>query len=533
VLLPHLAAVEVEAVSRAGGSVRVVARAKAATAACPGCGAVSGRVHSGYERRLLDTAAGGCEVVVCLAVRRFFCLAPDCAKVTFAEQVSGLTSRHARRTPAVTAVLEAVALALGGRAGARLSGRLAAGVSRMTLIRLIRAIPDPGRDKAPRVLGVDEFALRKGHRYGTLLVDVETHRPIDILDERSSESFAAWLKSRPGTELICRDRAGVYADGGARGAPDAIQVADRWHLWHNLGEAVERAVTRHREHLPAAVAAQAEAAASVTALDRGGAPAPEAVPAAPRTGRIAGRTRARHTEVHRLRASGRSILEIAAELGLARNTVRRFLRAAGPGELLEKDGTGRRPSILEPYEPYLRERWNSGCTNATMLWQEIRARGYPGGYSHVRDHLARYRVTAPGPAPAPVPPKAKAVTAWIMTRPDRLADREQDGLAAILAASPDLATVTASVRAFAALMSDKRGRDLEKWMTAAHATGEPALRSFVTGLRADQDAVTAGLSLPWSSGAVEGHVNRIKMLKRQMYGRASTDLLRRRILLAD
>jgi transposase len=350
---------------------------------------------------------------------------------------------------------------------------------------------------------------------------------VDILPERSAASFAAWLEERPGTQVICRDRAGVYSDGGTRGAPGAIQVADRWHLWHNLGEAVERAVARHRQHLTAGAIADPPAVHG-----QPGTPDP-ATPAAECSGGIADRTRRRHADVHRLLADGRSQAAIATELGLSRNTVRRFARATGPGELLVRDWAPRTPGILHDYEPYLRERWNSGCTNATVLWHEISAHGYRGGYSSVRDHLARFRGNAAIPDPAPEPPKARAVTSWIMTRPDDLDPADQASLDAILASSPELAAVTTHVRTFADLMTQRRGRELEQWMTAAAASGEPALQSFVTGLRADQDAVTAGLTLRWSSGCVEGHVNRIKMIKRQMYGRASPDLLRLRVLLAD
>jgi hypothetical protein len=424
-------------------------------------------------------------------------------------------------------VLRAVALALGGRAGARMSARLAAEVSRVTLIRLIRALPEPAATQAPRVLGVDEFALRRGHSYGTLLVDVETRRPVDILPERSADSFAAWLAARPGTELICRDRAGCYAEGGTRGAPGAIQVADRWHLWHNLGDAVERAVARHSGCLRAAVTALPADRPPQLAETRDPASAGPA-----RSDRIAVRTRQRHTAIRQLLADGLTVRAVAAELGLARNTVRRFARAASPEELLVHDGTGRRVSILDEHKAYLRERWNAGCTDAAVLHRELRARGFQGGYSLIRDYLAPFR-GAPMAAPAPAVPKTRAVTRWIMTRPPSLAPADQAQLAAILRTCPELAAVTTHVRSFADMMASRRGRDLQSWMTAATASGDPALRSFVTGLRSDQDAVTAGLTLPWSSGAVEGHVNRIKMLKRQMYGRASPDLLRRRVLLAD
>jgi transposase len=242
------------------------------------------------------------------------------------------------------------------------------------------------------VLGVEEFALRKGHSYGTLLVDVEARRPVDILEKRSAASFAAWLQARPGAEVICRDRAGGYSDGGTRGAPGAVQVADRWHLWHNLGEAVERAVAQHREHLPAAVTA-ADAGPAPLAVCEG---PQRAAPALPRTGRIADRTRARHAGVHRLLAEDRSLTEIAAALGLSRNTVRRFARAASPEELLVNDGTGRRASILDEHADYLRERWNAGCTNAARLWPVPSVVGRRRGLRERSQDLV-WRAPVPGP----------------------------------------------------------------------------------------------------------------------------------------
>jgi transposase len=509
--------------------VRIRARTVCAEAACPACGVASRRVHSRYERRLCDTAIAGREALIHLQVRRFLCGNGACRKKTFAEQVSGLTVRYGRRTVGLAGVLRAIALALGGRAGARLASRLAASVSRMTLVRLIRALPDPVLAQAPAVLGVDEFALRRGHRYGTLLVDVQTRRPVDVLPERPADSFAAWLADRPGAQIICRDRAGCYSDGAARGAPAAIQVADRWHLWHNLGGAAERAVARHRRCLHAALTAGTNEQPS----GQTGPGTPPAPATQPRSGRAAERTRQRHAAIHRLLAEGNSIRAIAAELGLARNTVRRFARAAGPEQLLVHDGTGHRPSMLDEHIPYLHQQWNDGCTDATRLWRQIRAHGYQGGYSRVRDYLAPLRATTAVPTPAPQPPKVKKVTSWIMSHPRDLADGDKAQLTAILAACPELAALRAHVAAFAELMTERRGRDLEKWITTVTASGLPELRSFVTGPRRDQQAVTAGLTLPWSSGIVEGHVNRIKMLKRQMYGRANPDLLRRRILLAD
>jgi transposase len=501
----------IEDVVAAGKSVHVLAETCASGAACPGCGVLSRRVHSHYQRRLSDTPSGCQEVLVILRVRRFVCANQACAKVTFAEQVPGLTSRYSRRTCDLHKVLQAVALALGGRAGARLSSKLACPVGRSTLLRLIRAAPDPAAS-TPLVLGVDDFALRKGHVYGTVLVNIETRRPVDMLAERSAESFGGWLDAHPGVQVICRDRGGCYAEGAAEGAPLAVQVADRWHLWHNLAGAVERTAARHRSCLrnqPPQSAPEFPAEPAAMAPER-----PSAA-----------RTRERHREIHDATARGLTITAISRTLRLDRKTVRRYATAPTPAQLIP-DAPATRPGLLDPHLPYLHQRWADGVRSTQRLHQELRARGYTGSLRTLRRRTARLRQDTTIPAPPP-PPAAKKVARWILTPPGDLTDADHAELAQITARCAELAATQTLVRDFAEMLCHRHGEHLPAWAAQAQ------LRGFAKGLRKDWAAVTAGLTLPYSSGAVEGHVNRIKMIKRQMYGRAKPDLLRKRILLGN
>jgi len=534
-LLPHLAGVVVDAVYAAGDRLRIMVRAKAVEAVCSACASASRRVHSRYDRSLSDLAVGGRRVEIRFQARRWFCPNIDCPVRTFAEQVDGLSTRYARRTVGLRQSLVDIALALAGRAGARLAGRLGLPAGRNSLLRLIRSLPMPAPAQVTAV-GVDDFAVRRGHRYGTVLIDMDTHRPIDLLPDRESATVADWLRQHPEVEVVCRDRAGAYADAARTAAPQAIQVADRWHIWHNLAQHAEKTAARHASCVAATAAATAVASVAV-AGPRRAEPVPMAAdsgpePAGGRAGRLSVRVRLHYQQIHALASKGKGIKEIACELRLSRGTVRRFTRAASVDELLPVEPRPGRVSILAPFADHLWQRWNDGTTNATTLFREIQALGYRGGYSALRDYLRPFRAGQPPRIAPPPPPNKREITSLITRHPDTLDNTETAMLQQIRCACPHLDRLAYHVTEFAKMLTGLHGHDLDTWITAVKADDQPDLHSFVRGIEADYDAVRNGLTLTHNSGAVEGHVNRIKMIKRQMYGRANFDLLRRRVLLA-
>jgi transposase len=356
---------------------------------------------------------------------------------------------------------------------------------------------------------------------------------VDVLDERAAEPLAQWLRAHPGVQVVCRDRAGAYAEGARDGAPEAIQCADRWHLWKNLCDAVQDTVRDQRADLaePAAEPA-AEAVAEPESQAAPALPVPlPKTPAETRTEtRTTVRTRERHAAVHSLVANGWTVSAISRELRLDRKTVRKFRDAATAEQLI--NGPRLCPKPIDRFGSYLHQRWNEGIRDATVLHAEITARGYHGSTRSVRRYLQPLRAALAATPPPEPPPKVREVTRWITSRPDRLTDEQATKLHDITTRSQPLGALAEHVTAFAQIMTARTGaQDLEEWIAAAQDSDLPHLASCARGLRRDQDAVTNGLTLPHSSGAVEGNVTRIKALKRQMYGRANLDLLRKRILL--
>lgn len=531
--------------------LHVTAQVKHLSASCPSCHHPSQSIHSRYHRHPSDLPSLGNVVHITLLVRRFYCRNAACPRRTFAERLPELLPPRARRTRRLAEAQERVGVTCGGEAGARLLVRLGLPASADTVLRLVRALPLP-QNRSPRVLGVDDWAMKKGQTYGTILVDLEARRVVDLLPDRTAQTLADWLKERDTVTVIARDRSTEYARGSAFGAPAAAQVADRWHLLQNGRQMVERWLAGIHGRLRRLPPVSGEPAA--TARHRRAYPRSQAEAAATVDSRA--RRLALYEEVRRRFAAGEKLLTISRAMGLARGTVRSYAYAQSfPERAARVPG----PGILDPYRKHLETSLAEGNENAAALWREIKDRGFSGSAKQVRRWLSQRRTVLAkftphkwrSGQPTAVPGRSAGPLlglmsprqlAWLLVQPSQGRDAAADEALARIAQDPEVAKGLGLIRRFVELVgscgirSSKAPVDpsavLGIWLHEAQSCGIPALETFATGLRQDEAAVKAALTMVWSSGQAEGQINRLKFIKRQMYGRANFDLLRRRVLLA-
>lgn len=529
--LPEVEGLCLEAGEAKAQQVCITVATTLAQAPCPLCGVVSSRVHSRYQRTVADVPWGGVPVRLLVLVRRFRCDNLACPRVVFCERLGPAIAAYARRTRRLDLLVQGVGLALGGEAGTRLLRVLAIISSPDTLLRLIRNMGG-GEIPTPRVLGVDDWAWRRGQRYGTLLCDLERHRVVDLLPDRRTETFAEWLAEHPGVEVISRDRAGNYAEGGRLGAPEAIQIADRWHLIQNLATALDPIVRRQMRSLNPAkhLHDQRHKHKPILAGRR----------LTPLQQERHEHRQERFRLVQNLYEQGRSLREIAATLGIERNIVRYFVQSQPWGGAHPRQGRNAGESNLAPYLPYLHKRWKAGCQNGPQLWRELRARGYKGSASSVRPYVALLRQVPEDLLPPALSRQesSRREEVWsvrriiwlALARPEKLTAEQTQELAQICALSAQVAAALTLAQAFVKLLREHQVEALPAWLERTQASSVRELRQFAQGIERDRAAVAAALSRPESNGQTEGHITRLKLLKRQMYGRAKFDLLRLRVI---
>lgn len=537
----------VESLSSGAEGMEIHARTRGSAARCPRCGQSSRRVHGLYTRTLADLPWSGTPVRLRLRVRKFFCDEPACERKIFAERLDDVAQPFARGTNRQKEALEWIAFSLGGEAGARLARELGLLVSPDTLLNRIRgAFCAEAGDV--RVVGVDDFGLKRNNGPATIMVDLESHRIVDLVQGHSTELIAGWLKQRPDVEVVARDRSNVCREGIDAGAPQARQVADRWHLLHNLTQVLENFLLTKRPELKKAVMPEHSSDEPDTseAGKEGSVPTTE-IPDIRPYEHIEGPARERHErlveqwkEIRRLHLAGAKVKDIAEWTGTSPSTVYRYRELAEPPP---RPKHGRKGSVLDPWRPYLIRRWNEGCHSAKRLFQEIREQGYAHSIDIVTKLISDFRYTeqqgkrlrapkAKKGSIAGASPTARNVAALFMRR-ERKLDKEQKGYLERLRASDGaLADAYRLTQEFAKMVRGLDGEKLDGWLAEANASEAEVMRKFAAGLEKDLSAVRAGLTESWSTGPVEGFIHKVKLLKRQGYGRANTDLLRARTLAA-
>ena len=521
-----------------GETITVEACSTVRAAPCPACHRWSHRLHGRYVRRLEERPVLEQRVVLAIEVRRFKCTNANCPRRTFAENIHALAGRYQRRTRSQARALHALGHALGGEAAARLADLLGLRTSADTVLRELRRVSEHKREPSPRVVGIDDWAIARGHQYGTIIVDLERREPIEVFAGRDAIAVAAWMRVHPSIEIVARDRAGAYSEAVDLALPAAKQVSDRWHLLSNLRDNVERLLYRLGPQLRQA-AQQIEVGRVTLGRRGGGLSRFNSLRSWQRLSDQRRATRlALYERVMALRAQGCTIRGIAREFSMSSATVLKFVHA---GAFPERAPKARGPTPLDRYRDYIEERVAQGCRFPELIWLELKQRGYKGSRASVQSCVTRL-LFPQGKAPlVQVPartmpiPSARRVFGWLVgwknlaVEEPKSADHERF-VQALCKIEPVVGEVRSLAREFLGLMHRRSLRQFDRWLGRLSCCDAAEMRRFAQSLRADLPAVRAAFKLPWSNGQTEGHVNRLKLLKRQMYGRANIELLRLRVL---
>lgn len=499
------------------------------TSCCPLCSEPSSSIHCHYHRTLRDVPCAGRRVQLFLTVRKFSCRNPLCQQKVFAERLPAFVEPWARMTIRHCQQLTSIGLATCGKGGTRLAARLGIQTTRQTILRRIMDLPELSIGSVV-FLGIDDWSFRRGHRFGTILVNLESRRVVDLLPDRKAETSAAWMRQQPDLMAVSRDRGGEYAAAAAAGAPQAIQCADRFHLLKNLGEAVEELLARHlsaaRKHqVQTALEEQAPAWRETRQARR-------SHPSEKLSSVYQQDRRARYHQLIELHEQGMAQSAIAQQIGVSLATVQRWLAAGAFPECTRH----RYVSQLDPYLPYLQKRWEQGCHNMACLYRELVGKGYQGSYASVRDNLVRRLQFDGRKTPANFSSKAPALATprqaafLFLRRPEKLRGEERETLVKLRQIDPEVDRAYELVQQFAQMLRTRTGEDLDAWLAQVESSNLAEFQSFASGVQKDKDAVRNGLTWPINNGMVEGHVTKLKLIKRQGYGRAGFPLLRKRVL---
>ena len=489
--------------------ILITARCRGASGTCPDCGRSSEHMHSRYERKLLDLPSHGRAVQLRIAVRRFRCTEPSCRRRIFAESLGeAIASRSARRTSRLETIVHHLGVALGGRPAAALARRLMLPVSKDTLLRVVRR--RMACDTSPlHVIGIDDWAWKRGQRYGSIICDLEQRRIVDLLPDREPATVEAWLSRHPEIAVISRDRGGAYGRAATRAAPQAVQVADRWHLMENASAAFLEVVRRSMRPIRQALGSAVIDPALLTCAER-----------LQHQGYL--RREEAYGAIRSLAKAGTPIKEIVRRTGRSRKLVRDIVRGGG-GDVFRC-----RSNTLEPHLAWLDAEWATGCRNGAELWRRLRSTGFRGSPRVVAEWATRRRRSEKaGRDTLRKVPSARVLGRLLMSLRDQLTKDDSITVATIERGVPILVRARRLVERFHQMVRDRDPDALPCWITD---TADSALASFGKGIVADQTAVTAALTQPWSNGQTEGQITKLKLVKRQMYGRAKLDLLRARLV---